>query len=260
MAKPGNALLVVTLGLALSGCQLTSKPLGSTGTSELASLEAELDRLETLVTATRADLENLSIAQKEGLDAVSTRLGTIDGGVKRVPGLIETACQRPEAATVICEEVAPASVVTNDDKMIVGEVEHLWIDPPGLALTARIDTGSANNSIHALDVTPFERDGDDWVRFNLQKPDESKPADKPLTVERKVVRLMRNSKRPVVRLRVRLGNVLDSFDFILADRSTSTHAVELGRNFLQDVALVDVGKQFVQPRSNSSSKQSDADS
>jgi hypothetical protein len=51
----------------------------------------------------------------------------------------------------------------------------------------------------------------------------------------------------VVALRIALGDVQDTFEFTLADRSHLENEILLGRNFLKDVALVDVGRQFVQP-------------
>ena len=47
-------------------------------------------------------------------------------------------------------------------------------------------------------------------------------------------------------MRLRIGDVHDSFEFTLADRSHLDFQLLLGRNFLTDMALVDVGKQFVQ--------------
>ena len=51
----------------------------------------------------------------------------------------------------------------------------------------------------------------------------------------------------MVRLRVALGDIQDTFDFTLANRAHLDQEMLLGRNFLKDVALVDVGRQFVQP-------------
>ncbi len=57
----------------------------------------------------------------------------------------------------------------------------------------------------------------------------------------------KGTRRPVVNMRVRMGDVEDSFDFTLADRAHLNYQIILGRNFLADVALVDVGQRFVQP-------------
>ncbi|MEE3208742.1 MAG: RimK/LysX family protein, partial [Pseudomonadota bacterium] len=38
-------------------------------------------------------------------------------------------------------------------------------------------------------------------------------------------------------------------EFTLADRSRMSYPVLLGRSFLKDVAVVDVGQEFIHPRS-----------
>ena len=43
-----------------------------------------------------------------------------------------------------------------------------------------------------------------------------------------------------------LGDVEDVFEFTLADRSHLDYEMLLGRNFLTDVALVDVSRKFIQ--------------
>ncbi len=132
--------------------------------------------------------------------------------------------------------------------MVVGEMERVWLEPPGTTLIARVDTGAHSSSLHAENLVEFERDGEDWVRFDLILDDEIK------TLERRVVRYVRvyqqadpeGTRRPVVTMRLRIGDVHDSFEFTLADRSHLDFQLLLGRNFLTDMALVDVGKQFVQ--------------
>jgi hypothetical protein len=77
-----------------------------------------------------------------------------------------------------------------------------------------------------------------------------------VSLERQVVRYVRviqqadpkGSRRPVVQMRILLGDVQDVFEFTLADRSHLENEMILGRNFLADMALVDAGKQFIQPR------------
>jgi hypothetical protein len=134
--------------------------------------------------------------------------------------------------------------------MVVGEQEEIWVDPPGAVTVARIDTGATSSSIHADHIVEFERDGEDWVRFEVLFDGE------PVQIERKVVRYVRvvqqadseGTRRAVVTLRVRLGNFQETIEFTLADRAHLDNEIMLGRNFLTDVALVDVGREFVQPR------------
>jgi hypothetical protein len=56
-----------------------------------------------------------------------------------------------------------------------------------------------------------------------------------------------STRRPVVDLRVRIGDIQDTFEFSLSGSSDLDHQIVLGRNFLKDIALVDVSKRFVQP-------------
>ena len=57
----------------------------------------------------------------------------------------------------------------------------------------------------------------------------------------------KGSRRAVVEMRITLGNIRDTFEFTLADRSHLEHNLILGRNFLKDIAVVDVSQQYVQP-------------
>ena len=142
-------------------------------------------------------------------------------------------------------------MVVSADKMLVGSLEYVYMDPPGVNVVARIDTGATSSSLHAENLVPFERDGEDWIRFDMMVNEKDS-----VSVERQIVRHVRvvqqadtsGSRRPVVTMRVRLGEIQDTFEFTLADRSHLENELILGRNFLADVTLVDVGQQFIQPR------------
>ena len=242
----------------LVGCQLL--PTDDADPSGVDSLSQDLVELEALLESTRNDLHELSESQSDNLSAMSSRLKKIDGGVARFPTLLENACQRPTTVTTSCDEDAVIqTIIMNDDKMVVGELEYIWIDPPGVSLVGRIDTGTASNTLDATGIVEFERDGDNWVRFTLAPTGKAKKGTGKATatpIERKVVRTMKTSRRPVIRLRVRIGDVRDSYEFALNERADSKRPVLLGRNFLKDVALVDVGRQFVQPQYKPTKKKS----
>lgn len=55
-------------------------------------------------------------------------------------------------------------------------------------------------------------------------------------------------RRAVVELWVRLGKIHEKTQFTLADRSQMTHPVLLGREFIRDIAVVDVSKQYIQTK------------
>ncbi len=240
-------LLTFSALLWLSACQqLTSAP----AESELTTLEARLDELSAQLASSQRALDTLEARDAEGRVALNSQLHGLSEQLAALPESLELSCPETQADNESsCEDVT--RVVVSGDKMLVGELEYVWIDPPGVSAVARIDTGATSSSLNAVDIMPFERDGDDWVRFDMLLSD-----GETVTVERQIIRYARviqqadpdGSRRPVVEMRVRLGDVEDTFEFTLADRSHLENGVILGRNFLADVTLVDVGSQFIQPR------------
>jgi len=146
-------------------------------------------------------------------------------------------------------------VVVSGTKMVVGEFEQVWLDPPAMAFTARIEPSASNNAVRADDIVEFERDGKAWARFAMHPPGSAQRVE----LERRVVSHLRTVqagdsagvKRPIVRMRLRLGDVEDTFSFVLTERGDAGYQVLLGRGFLKDIAIVDVGARYVQPRVNS---------
>lgn len=139
------------------------------------------------------------------------------------------------------------------DKITVGRNEWVWFDLLGRNLKARIDTGALSSSLSAVDIQPFERDGGNWLRFRV--PDEEHP-DGGDVYEAPLVRNVRIrqasaddlDRRPVVKLRVRMGDHVDDAEFNLSNRDNMLYPVLLGRNFLRDIMVVDVAQKFTQGR------------
>ena len=221
----------------------------------LQDLRQELESMQAAIDTNHDQMAKLNArAQSEttAAAALDEQLVQLDESIGELGETIRAQCanqtppDRPE-----CEPTAPPVVMASDDKMVLGEIERVWIDPPGISVEARIDTGASSSSLHGSNITRFERDGDDWVRFDIGDEEQSTTLERPVT---KFVRVYQQadrsgSRRPVVELRLYLGNVKDTFEFTLADRSHLQQEVILGRNFLTDIALVDVGRKFVQPDS-----------
>ncbi|MGA1372240.1 MAG: ATP-dependent zinc protease [Pseudomonadales bacterium] len=242
-------LLVLAQLLALGACANTeNRPQVD---AELAALREELSRVNTTLADTRAELERRDISARAEGSALAENLATLRTDLTALPAALAALCPAAPAnpvATDCKREVEIRTVSVGGDKLVVGELERIVIDPPGGTLVARIDTGADSSSLHAEELVEFERDGKRWVRFNLRLEDGVATIERPI---RRVARVRQQDddearKRPVVQLRIRLGKLRQTVDFTLADRSHMDNEVLLGRNFLTDAALVDVGQQFLQ--------------
>ncbi|MFO8140447.1 MAG: RimK/LysX family protein [Marinobacter sp.] len=198
--------------------------------------------------ATLVTMENNATVRQEqllqhNLTATQSILDAISTQVKR------PSC--PPAVQPVCPAV-PENQGRADrlkGKVIVGELEKFYLAGPGHTYTARIDSGAETSSIHARDVQRFERDGSNWVRFEVPVPG----ADNEwATMERQISRRVRviqastdqAERRVVVELQFAIGNHQQVAEFTLADRANLTYEVLVGRNILRDVMLIDVGKEF----------------
>lgn len=137
------------------------------------------------------------------------------------------------------------------DKQLVGAVESTWFPQLKLTFNARIDTGATTSSIDARDVEPFERDGADWVRFDLINPATGETTPTEQKISRWVLIRQSSSdklqRRPVVALQVIIGGVSQTAEFNLSDREGMDFAVLIGRNVLKDLMVVDVSKKHIAP-------------
>lgn len=139
------------------------------------------------------------------------------------------------------------SEIHTRDMVILGSEENVHIQDNRKAFRARIDTGAQTSSIHAGNIHFFERDGERWVRFDINHDGLERVLETPL--ESMVAIRQANSSeplyRPLVMLNVQLGPIRKETLFTLADRSRMTFPVLIGRNFLWGDALVDVSKSYL---------------
>ena len=174
--------------------------------------------------------------------------------VKKVDSKLATLPPEPPKPMAIPTEKCPAPSQghTVDGKLLVGEAEWIWVDAANDAFQARVDTGATTSSISAQEITIFERNGKNWVRFFLshQEMDDKIQIEAPLVRHVRVRQASADDldRRPVVRLTVRIGDMTEKAEFTLKDRSDMTFPVLLGREFLKDIAVVDVAREYIQPK------------
>ncbi|MEM8844861.1 MAG: RimK/LysX family protein, partial [Pseudomonadota bacterium] len=82
----------------------------------------------------------------------------------------------------------PLAIHAEDQaKIIAGWVEAVRIENLEYDIKAKLDSGAKTSSIHAADVTGFEKDGERWVKFTLKLKD-SHGNDHELELEKPRVR------------------------------------------------------------------------
>ncbi|MFY2509094.1 ATP-dependent zinc protease [Vibrio pectenicida] len=234
-------VIVITL---VSGCTLTNstqyhkETLAAIQTSETNSAQ-RFDRIETQLTD--KDVQIASLNTK--IDSLSSELRRLRQQATR-----QISKPRQEAIRSIPIKTSPSP----SKALTLGEIEKVTIDSVEQKFDARIDTGSETSSLNAVDIEEFERNGKNWIRFHLS--DGTASQDESNWIEAPILRFVKIrqstncqlERRPVVELWVRLGKIHEKTQFTLADRSQMIHPVLLGRDFIRDIAVVDVSKKYIQ--------------
>lgn len=249
---------VITLTL-LSGCTL---------------INGEQYHNETLSAIEKANSQNADQydsmsrqfeKQAKTMDALQKQVKKLEKKIIRFETeAIKEIRKKPEPMIVS----APKSS-TPSHSITLGEIEKITLNSIDQSFDARVDTGAATSSLNAIDIEFFERNGKKWVRFHLDKESKendekgsSKQKTTPKVAEEKnnstwieapilrfvKIRQSNNEelqRRAVVELWVRLGKIHEKAQFTLADRSQMNHPVLLGREFIRDIAVVDVSKKYL---------------
>jgi hypothetical protein len=155
-------------------------------------------------------------------------------------------------------EPKPLPTKTNDGKLILGAKEWVYFPEFDHFVQARVDSKVTTSSLSAVDIIKFERDGKPWVKFKAAHNGKvSKQISLPMerlatlksTVEMADSSEVKEEKHPVVAVWIQLGELKAKTEFTLVDRSKSGMLVLLGQSFVQDVAVVDGSRTYVQPKS-----------
>lgn len=197
-----------------------------------------------------ASQEQQLVAQQQQLEQEKSRLEALEAELQLEKKRLEVLRKKPISSNGSVDQasVVTAQQLANNRRILVGELEHVYISPPDMELTARIDTGAKTSSLNAQDLVEFERDGKAHARFNILDPHTGKKVE----IERRIVKWVRikehegdYQRRPIVKMRVRLGELDQHIEMTLADRSEFDFQALIGRNYLRDFAIVDVSKKFL---------------
>lgn len=179
------------------------------------------------------------VLRAAGLILTSLFLGLNVSEAKEIPANNEKAIEKRVKES--SPEIRENAQYEDRNKTIIGAVEKVRILPGNIVLKARIDTGATTTSLGVDEMELIHEDGKDWVEIRIGE----------VTSKYRVVKFIRikqheseSVKRPVVRLRLILGNVSESVNVTLADRSKFKYKLLIGRNLLYDNFIVDVSQKY----------------
>lgn len=147
---------------------------------------------------------------------------------------------------------APLAAVAKDDPdeetVVLGYVEEVYVGNIALAMRGKLDTGADSSSVHARDVELYDKNGrDTWVRFKLIGKD-----GRTVKYDQNVIRFAHiktktggTIRRPVIRLPLCVGGKRGHAEVNLADRGDFEYDILVGREFLADRIVVDAGQTFI---------------
>lgn len=249
ITSKARGILWLFFGLALTGCsmqpQLTQSLQSSVDSnSQLIGaqqnlLEYQTEKLEDL-NATQVAIADTLLALRQQLLSIQDLSRPVDNA--KAPKKRKKLPVVAQGNTLLTSEGVT--------KVIVGRNEWVWLDLLNQPLKSRIDTGSRSSSLSAENIQPFERNGKKWVRFSLPGETDGKTYESPLVSHIRIRNASSEEleRRPVVSLTVRMGDIVEDTEFSLSSRENMLYPVLLGRDFLRDIAVVDVAKKFTQPK------------
>ncbi|WP_417520084.1 ATP-dependent zinc protease [Minwuia sp.] len=128
-----------------------------------------------------------------------------------------------------------------------------WVGLPDLGIAtvkAKVDTGASTSSLHAIDIQPFDKDGEPHVRF-LVHPVQRRRRPEIICVaavhDHRPVTSSSGHKeeRYVIRTRASVGPLTWPIEITLTDRDAMGFRMLLGREALRRRFMVDSGHSFV---------------
>jgi hypothetical protein len=142
----------------------------------------------------------------------------------------------------------------NTEPVILGWRE--WVALPGLGLPlikAKVDTGARTSALHAFELSPYRRDGTDWLRFGVHplqgRTDLIVRCEAPLLERRTVTDSGGHRElRPVILAELVVAQSRWSVELTLTDRDTMRFRMLIGRTAMAGRALVDPRRSYVTGR------------
>ncbi|NIC04619.1 ATP-dependent zinc protease [Halomonas bachuensis] len=145
----------------------------------------------------------------------------------------------------------PMSAAAENEQAVFGWVEKSTLEPWGVEVKAKLDSGALTSSLDARDIERFDKEGEEWVRFRLKLEDEANGEIFSEWLELPLYRSLRLrgaggvDRRPVVLMKVCMGDTVFEEQFSLRDRGDMNYPLLLGRRTIGHLGLLDVRSTFL---------------
>ncbi len=155
----------------------------------------------------------------------------------------------PLLAALLLSAASPA--IAADEDRVFGWVEKATLQPWGVEVKAKLDSGALTSSLDARDIEVFDKEDEEWVRFRLRLEDEASGETFTERMELPLYRDLRvrgaggRDERPVVLMKVCLGDTVYEEQFGLRDREEMHYPLLLGRRSIGHLGLLDVRETFL---------------
>jgi ribosomal protein S6--L-glutamate ligase len=145
------------------------------------------------------------------------------------------------------------------NKIILGSEE--WCSFPELGIPtikARVDSGAKTSALHAINIAPFKKEGQNWVKFDINPIQNNVKTvihcEAPL-VDKRVVKSSSGfrEERYVIQTNLEIGNTNWIIEMTLTNRDSMGFRMLLGREAMSGRVLVDPEQQYLlgQPTNDS---------
>ncbi|MFM9988258.1 30S ribosomal protein S6--L-glutamate ligase [Flavobacterium sp.] len=136
-------------------------------------------------------------------------------------------------------------------KLILGSEE--WCSFPDLnipIIKARVDSGAKTSALHAVNIAPFVRDNENWVKFDINPIQNNTKAVKHCEAKLIDKRVVKSSsgyreQRFVIQTELKIGEATWKIEMTLTNRDSMGFRMLLGREAMSGRVLVDPEQKYL---------------
>ena len=138
----------------------------------------------------------------------------------------------------------------NSERLVIGWREWLSLPDLGLpAIKAKIDTGARTSSLHATVLDEYERDGEQFVRFAVDFPQQHvRQVCEAVHIDWRGITSSngKTQRRRIIKTPLKIGDVEFRAEISLANRADMRFPMLIGRSSLRRRFVVDSGHSWMQ--------------